>query len=1503
MSSTIHTNALPSAIQQKLSAVRRRGILIAATRAFAVGGAVLLMAMIVAMSIDWIFTLFDPVIRTALTIATFSVAAVVCTVVAARPICRALRWSYAARIVDAAVPQLQQRWTTVASFARSYSASASSTTNSMLDQVTREAVAMHSLVRPNQIVSTSTIRPAFFKLAGSSFAMAVFLVLQWEQTSILLRRFLSPMQNITATQLSSITGDRSVPRGETIELVTTQSGMRRSSAELVIEFPSGAQETVNIPAHQDSPDTFSLMMRVDGSLRYRVRAGDGQTQWHWLEAINYPEIVETRFKLSAPEYVDRPVVEKELIPRQVKVIAGTHLALAIKSKEPLKRLAITLTKPAASRLDQEVDQQEVELIPDADGWYEFNSYLFEDVTLQPKLLSRNGLTDEGRSFCKIQVVADQAPIARVIRPTDETAVSPDDVLEIEFEAHDDHGIATAELVIYDDSVMDEDGQPKVIATKPIPLGDQYLQKHVTGKTQFDLKELGLNSGDSISYAIRVTDNRDISFGEQSSDSEVALTSPAENMLRSGEENAQRSDQENPATSEGPSSIAQQNASSPSELPVGESTNATVMNGVDGESTAVAESETLAASDTAVASALELHQTDGESNRRDGESPQTESESTGDSVAATARKSADATSKQDEKSASEESGKSAASIDPILEPTGEAATAAAREDLPELEQREKEMIAANEKSDAPGLSPSVSSPPDRDTSPVNEAKPEANPPLASAMVALTPQLGQSGQNAETSRRRLKIAARLTSTPVPRDRSSKKDEIRDRVVAVDLMLAESETALKALVDHTIADSQRGEELKGIDTQFGAVEKYGADLRAETRENVYAFVGLQIVDIIRTHVTPARDRVFVATRNPNASDVDVKVALGRVQRARDLLGALLVRYDRVNQDRELNESLEESITMYEVYVEKRLELMREARQNRNPLTRKMGVIEVDQDYLDRYAEVERLRQEMIEEFGRMLGDDPRLLSRYLDLVKRRERSLRDRLTELGERQHEAALELSSWLEIDQEQKDALWSIIQELRLHAAAQLAKDAAELAERTEKQMPLEADTKGGTPAALLRLSGEIAERARSIAIDADQRLAGIEPDADLADFARQSEELVAMFARLDATFDRLQFEHEELEFADFVQARLLDSRAVGEQAEAWAILVNDLGRQSYESIVSIDQQRMAAETQLLRTEMLNFESGLEAQFQREARVALPDEIAALVHQLHQTMEAITFSQLAASYAAGNQDLLRAAQQQQVAVDRFERAEKLFDQIRRTVADALDAYDVDNPNIADLRDPTLDEFLARLERQPSVAAQLGIPGRPRNLRPLSDAMLSQQSDGGLLASSAEAAMSRARGNMKDGGRGGNESEPASHEDSKQTAEERRQIAEAKEAQELLEKALLSIEEQLNDEETPVGRRQQLDRVAASLKQIIEQSQEDSSGRQAWQQLAQTDLVKAIMAALGRGEAIPDQQWNKLLSSLEEGLWQVRGKKPPEEYRKAIEQYQNRIRELVGSIDDV
>jgi len=1599
MSRIMNSSALPSAMEQKLRQIRWRQSLLASVRAVAIAVSVLIVAMVVAMALDWSFTLFSTGVRTVMTIGSVALAVAALVVVGAPPLMAALRISHAASNADDEVPQLEERWTTVTSFAKSEHQPTSKTGKAMLQQVTSEAVAMGGLVRPTQVARPMSIRPAALTLGACGLVLAAFLTVNWAQTSVLMQRFWSPATNITATQLTSVTGDVEIPRGESIDLVTELSGLPRETATLELATGDEFVDSFELTPDETQANAFIHQLTADEPFRYRVVAGDGQTPWHTVGVIDHPTLGEVRLTVTAPKYVDRAKYEKTLIPSRVRVIQGSRLELMMKPAEALERLELALTmEKNADDSDDGSTETVVTLKPDADGWYRFETQLIEDVAFQPTLVNSHGLTNEDRHRCRIQVIPDKAPFARVISPTDEMAVAYDDVIPIKFEAHDDHGIATAELVIYDESATEEGEEPEILEVIQIPLGDQEFEKHVLATTELDLNKLGVEEGTNISYTIRVTDTRMLEIdpdnmrarmaeaksGETEDESQMADANDQESSGKKKGDATEKSDKASDPSAEDMKDMlasagelgdeqraaAGEESAEPTNKKSGKSSSTESKTGdekpKDGSDNADARTASKDGKDTEAAPAA------------DNDDPKANDSSESDRQGIRTVKKNDATTNDDpEGSASEPRDKT--KKDAILdsdgvskkeskgdpaEPSGEkrdgdklgdgpakegkAETAIAKRDAdqkdgplpdprngdepgeskddvaegsknPQPDSRKeasdrdaenaKEMLAQavaeiREKNDARQSSGGGSndSEANKDRK-ENDREPSEKDAPRNATAALTPQQSESGQNTETKKRTLKITQRLTAVAAAGGRKATATKIRDRVVRIDEMLAEAETALKAVVERNIPDADRSEQFRMLDKQLGDVEEYVAELRNETKEQQFAFVGLQMVHITRTHVTPARDRTYRAIREPLGTD-NPTVALHHVVRAREMLGALLKRYDKVARDEEFAKALDESIEMYEVMVERSQQLMREARQNMNPLKRKMAVIEVDQDYLDRYAEVVTMRREMLAEFGRMLGEDPRLLSRYLDIVRRRSQSLRNQLSEIAMRQDEVTAELSNWLLVEDDQRADFWAIIAEYRMHAATPLAKEASGLAERIEQAMPLILRTDQTTPALVIEHGQKIARLAREITFDKDKFLANIGQDGEPFDLLPKAEQLSYLFGELDAALEQLNFENEDsAETSEYVTARLLESRTVADQADAWAQLAGQLQDNRYAGLAEVDQQSVALVTELLRIEMLGMEDELDNQFQQTAGSDLPGEIADMIRELHRVMEDITFNQAAATFAATQDRLPGAENQELMALEGFDRAEKLFDRIRRAVVTALDEFDVDDPTIDNLQDPTLDEFFARLEREPNIEAQLGIPNRPRNLRVMAQAMTGQQSGGGeFLSNAREAARRRARKAMEmvdaEKKRGGKDKKEKP--ESEMTEEERKERQRAKEMQESLEKSLASIKEKIEDPETSEAQRRKLEKMAKNMQRVLKSSGDDPDSGEEWERIVESEKAKEAIKAMASGKRLPDSQWNKLLSTLDDGVWQVGGRTPPEDYRKAIERYQERIRQLMSTV---
>ncbi|MCG8650567.1 MAG: hypothetical protein MI861_12095, partial [Pirellulales bacterium] len=117
MSASISNHKLPAAIEGKLCSVRWRHALLAAARSLAIGTCVLICLMILSMAIDWAFPFMDVAARIMLTLGTLAATTIVLAAVGIRPILIALGWDQAASAVDDEIPELEERWSTVASLA------------------------------------------------------------------------------------------------------------------------------------------------------------------------------------------------------------------------------------------------------------------------------------------------------------------------------------------------------------------------------------------------------------------------------------------------------------------------------------------------------------------------------------------------------------------------------------------------------------------------------------------------------------------------------------------------------------------------------------------------------------------------------------------------------------------------------------------------------------------------------------------------------------------------------------------------------------------------------------------------------------------------------------------------------------------------------------------------------------------------------------------------------------------------------------------------------------------------------------------------------------------------------------------------------------------------------------------------------------------------------------------------------------------------------------------
>lgn len=543
--------SVPPAVSRKLSAVRGRRRLLTFVAGTALAAAVFCGLLLAALLLDWLTTPFDSAPRVLLTAIVLLGGAAAFLMGGLRPALRRSPLPKVAGLVDDAVPQLEERWTTIADLAQSNDPPKMRGSSAMLGQVAREAERMHELVQPQQIVSTRSVRRSLWALGGALALLGVVWLIDREQTAVLWQRFWSPTQAITLTQVTSPTAGAIVPRHESVDIIGMLGGRLRDRATIRVRNVHG--EVAEHPMAAGQTNSAAFVFRVedlDAPLEYRIRSGDGQTSWLAIDVADRPQLSNVEFRITPPKYSRLPPIEQSGLPRRIRALEGSTLEVSFTATEPLREFSLQLGDGT---------QQPVERLGDC--MFRLRRQLTEDITFSPRLINNYDLANEQAPTCHVIVYRDEFPAVSIVSPSSDTTVRPDDAIEVEFHAKDDFGISRAELVVTD-AMHPEDAPLKVVE---IPLGDQQNRAEVQGRVPLDLKEFELKPGADLSYSVRVFDTKD-STGESRQSVSPSSTQPAEAQSPPGESATAGSEQSPPKNDETNPSDQNQVANSESTQP-------------------------------------------------------------------------------------------------------------------------------------------------------------------------------------------------------------------------------------------------------------------------------------------------------------------------------------------------------------------------------------------------------------------------------------------------------------------------------------------------------------------------------------------------------------------------------------------------------------------------------------------------------------------------------------------------------------------------------------------------------------------------------------------------------------------------------------------------------------------------------------------------------------------------------------------------------------------------
>ena len=251
--------ALPPIMAARLDDLRRRESSLRFSAGLLDALALFLGALFVALVLDWLLTLFSTSVRAVLTSVTLVAGAGGVLLLAIVPRFQRRTLAELATKVDRSVPGLEERWETVTGINAASEPEAITGSRVLFNQVVAESIQRIRQVDPARVIPARKLRKhQSFLAAAIAVNLALFLI-DPAQAWALLRRFCAPTDSISLTQVTAVSGDFAVARGEPIRLEATLAGRPRDKADLFLRDSQGRLTSASLSASEAGGAAASYM--------------------------------------------------------------------------------------------------------------------------------------------------------------------------------------------------------------------------------------------------------------------------------------------------------------------------------------------------------------------------------------------------------------------------------------------------------------------------------------------------------------------------------------------------------------------------------------------------------------------------------------------------------------------------------------------------------------------------------------------------------------------------------------------------------------------------------------------------------------------------------------------------------------------------------------------------------------------------------------------------------------------------------------------------------------------------------------------------------------------------------------------------------------------------------------------------------------------------------------------------------------------------------------------
>ena len=1049
----------PEKVLQQVSRVRRSKLSRDRQFALLVGAAVLAVMTLVAMLIESQLNLFSYPLRFGLTLVSLAATVVCAWKLWMRGNQNNERLVSAAKDIDKNNPTFEQRVSTLTSCKEDQLAEEQRVHPAMLNRLTEETITIHQRVQPKSIVSYKMLKLPLICLAAAALILIGFFAWDTPKTLVQLGRFCAPWSNISTTSVTAVDADLVAARNEPFKLTASLAGRPVNEVVFLSKNIDGSDSSTTTlwPSTKDNTVASVRQSKAVDSFDYRFRAGDGQSNWHRVTVADRPKIEDLTMRVVPPAYTGKPAKTfQQRLPKKLRVVAGSRLEVEVKPKSSVRTARLVMGKTDWLPLEMSTD-----------GQYEGALDLRRPVKFQVQLTELHGLVNRRPPNCDLQVVADRAPKIKILKPTKTTILLPDEAIDIHFKATDDHGIQEMELRVF----VQRDGEDvPTLHEVEIPIESESNNRKIKGSVELDLAQFNLETGDTVRYEIRASDNfrpldgvgeptaqtdlnpmKDVALEQSATtlDANKFADASASNASTNNEDSSSSTAQETPEAASSDVAAAETSDEKSAEV-ASDSTNdqadaaekvAAIENqdpsfksakensqaAPSDDAAKPSDDKNTAATDNAIAQTKSPPPSEPKAEQSPPDKIADASPEDSSPDSALKENKAQAATPAPKDKANDSKPSAIAKSDPPMkqaEPAKATPSAPAASSAPNKNSSPSPASQANQSQQANAPKKNMDSSPSSQPKQKLLAKKEEQPrsektekdpsqsnanPVAKAM---RPSGNQVGQSSSSDQQQIKVDMYGGGF-----NSEQRQELEIAISPVFELMKKSLISAGENVRKVMSDPTTGPDtsaaLSSAEGDLKIASQSVIGLNAKTKGTPYVFVGLRLESIRVADVMPASEEVRKATDTQDAPRLEhSQRAWNHISRALASLGKLEEKYDQVRRDLKRADDILRFKKMHQVFVEKSLKMLTPQGPDKiNRQNRKGAEYDLDEEYLKRLKEVMEMRRDMMAELARILADDPQLLRRFMNKMNDRTADIRDQLTLIAHDQQALSLRVSQW------------------------------------------------------------------------------------------------------------------------------------------------------------------------------------------------------------------------------------------------------------------------------------------------------------------------------------------------------------------------------------------------------------------------------------------------------------------------------------------------------------